>query len=337
MRVRVLASLLGFLLLSGVARVSAAQPTPKDKDKADQLFREGRMATARGEHARACALFAESQRLDPTAGTLLNLADCSENLGDLWAARTHLLAALDRLKASDDRVPLAKERVARLGAKLPKLRLLLPASIPAGARLELNGKEIALDGELELVLPAGGHDLAAISEDAQRKVLRVQLEQGRTLELAVTWPAPPAAPPTAAPPSASAAAPAASTGPLATAPTPLPTGESGGSWRRPAGFTLGGVGVASFVGAAVVALVLIPGKQQLVDENCGSRAGFSDPKACNARGASAAQEGRTWARVFNLGLGLGALGLGAGAYLVLSAPAPGGRAGATSLGLGGRF
>lgn len=325
-----LSSLLGGLLLAFSPAVSA-QPSPGDKVKADQLFREGREASRRGEHTRACALFAESQRIDPTAGTLLNLADCSEKLEDFFAARTHLLTALERLKPTDARVALAKERISALEAKLPKLHLRMPATIPAGGRLELDGKEIPPQSQ-DLVLPAGGHDLVAISKDARRKAVRVQLEQGRTTEIPVEWPAPP-------PPPASAA-PTASAGPLASGPPAPPSafvGDSAGSWRRPVGFALGGVGVASLLGAAALALVVIPSKKSTVDKECGTAAGFVDPKACTSRGASAAEDGRTWATVFNVGLGLGVVGLGAGAYLVLSAPAPGTRTGATSLGLGGQF
>ena len=53
---------------------------------AEALFRSGREAAAAGDHGVACARFRESQRLQPAAGTLLNLAICEEHLRQLVEA-----------------------------------------------------------------------------------------------------------------------------------------------------------------------------------------------------------------------------------------------------------
>ncbi|HEU4534580.1 MAG TPA: tetratricopeptide repeat protein, partial [Polyangiaceae bacterium] len=51
-------------------------------DRAEALFREGREAMKRGDLDEACPKFSESQELDPSAGTLLNLALCEQRKGE---------------------------------------------------------------------------------------------------------------------------------------------------------------------------------------------------------------------------------------------------------------
>ena len=63
-------SLMG--LLAAASPVQAAHPV--DAAAAQKLFERGRTAARRGDWQRACDDFAASQKLDPGAGTLLNLA-----------------------------------------------------------------------------------------------------------------------------------------------------------------------------------------------------------------------------------------------------------------------
>ena len=74
------------LLLAGPA-ARAQQPA------AEALFREGRRLVDAGKLIDACAKFAESQRLDPASGTLLNLGDCNERLGRTATAWSYFVAA----------------------------------------------------------------------------------------------------------------------------------------------------------------------------------------------------------------------------------------------------
>ncbi len=307
-------ALAGLLLTLPATRTFAQ--TPADKARADKVFREGREAAKRGEFAQACSLFAESQRLDPTAGTLINLADCSEKLGDLVAARGHLQQALGRLKPTDDRVPVVQKRLTALEEVIPRLVVRLPTDSPAGLHLEVDGREVPLaEAGQPALLPPGMHEVTLTVGD-QRTRVQVRLELGRLTEARPDVPKPPPPPPVAS---------------VSASPPP----PVRGSWERPVGITLAGVGAASLVGALVVALAVLPNRKDTVREQCGSSAGFADPKACTSSGADAASSGRAWSVALNVALGLGIVAAGTGTYLLVSAPS--GPKGSAFVGLGGRF
>src|SRR5690349_9072722 len=77
--------------LAASAIFAAAAPAIADEStaRAAALFKEGREAMVHGNAATACPKFAESQRLDPAAGTLRNLALCEEAIGELAKAVVH--------------------------------------------------------------------------------------------------------------------------------------------------------------------------------------------------------------------------------------------------------
>jgi hypothetical protein len=66
------ASAIGFVLMSLPAWAGAQGPAASPL--AQTLFEEGRALMLKGDAATACPKFAESQRLEPAGGTLLNLA-----------------------------------------------------------------------------------------------------------------------------------------------------------------------------------------------------------------------------------------------------------------------
>src|SRR5262245_19473944 len=91
-----------------------ARAQPRDPLAGEALFQEGRRLRKAGELAAACEKLAVSQRLDPAAGTLANLAGCEEELGRIASAWQHWREAADQLPAGDKRRALALEHAARL-------------------------------------------------------------------------------------------------------------------------------------------------------------------------------------------------------------------------------
>ncbi|HMC95609.1 MAG TPA: hypothetical protein VKO16_12645, partial [Polyangia bacterium] len=70
-------SLSALILLGGIGSATA-QTSADDQALATVLFEKGRQLISEGQVSQACPAFEESERLDPSGGTILNLALCHE-------------------------------------------------------------------------------------------------------------------------------------------------------------------------------------------------------------------------------------------------------------------
>ena len=130
------------LLIITLAGVAAAEPSATERAMARELFEEGRKLMVGKDYPKACAKLAESQRLDPAPGTLLNLAVCHEAEGKTATAWAEFNDALSLAKrdARKDRIDLATQHLADLEPRLSRLTI----EVPAASRV--SGLEIKLDG-----------------------------------------------------------------------------------------------------------------------------------------------------------------------------------------------
>jgi hypothetical protein len=169
------------LLAAGGAR---AEGSPA----AEQFFRDGRAAFKRGEWEKARAMFAESQRLDPAPGTLVNLALAEEKLGKLANAWEHARAAQEGLPQSDDRAAVAKKLYEDLEARLPRLTLRSEKPLPDGTKIAIDDTELSTatlgvslpedPGPHKIVIRAPGHkdmQMSVTLAEKQRETYTVQL------------------------------------------------------------------------------------------------------------------------------------------------------------------
>jgi hypothetical protein len=95
---------------------------------AEALFTEGRRLLAQGQYADACAKLAESQRLDPGTGTLLNLGDCYEKGGQTASAWVNFRDAAEAAHRAGDAVRerVANQRAQALEKNLATLTITVP-------------------------------------------------------------------------------------------------------------------------------------------------------------------------------------------------------------------
>lgn len=261
------------LLLSGASAVAAP-----DEASAEAHFRAGRAALAQGHFAEACARFAESQRLDPAPGTLLNLGECKQQLGLFASAWEHYTAA-STLLGVDPRKELARQKLMEIEPQMSRLTLVLAPGAPAGATVVRDGSALR-DAELGVAvrLDRGEHHVVVSAPGHAPRTFTLDLPTAESRTLLVE-------------------------------PGPSLSAERPSSALRTAGWVVGAAGLAG-LGVGIAAGVLTMQRKSLVEAHCVD-------KRCDAEGLSAASQGKTWSTVSTAGFAAGLAGIGAGALMVV--------------------
>jgi hypothetical protein len=309
------------ILALGLATLAARPAAAQGNDAAaaaTALFQEGRDAARRGDYATACVKMEESYRMDPAAGTLLNLADCQDHLGHPASAWQRFTEAVEKLPASDDRLPAVKQRIAALAARLPRLAITLAPGAPAGTHVTRDGKDLG-EGSLGTALPVdpGQHVVVVTAPGRQDGRYPVDVTEGKIARLVVEPGAPLAA--------ATTPSPAPEPGPE---PTPAPPSRIGPLVI--AGIAVGAAGVVT-LGAAVGTGLALPGKQAIVSQHCGTPVHL-DATHCDATGFAAAQSGKTLAAANTATWIAGGVAAAAGVALVVVGVVRGRKAAAVEVG-----
>src|SRR5262245_43999718 len=113
-------------LVAALIAVPSAQ-AQSNKVAAEALFEEGRRLMSEGKIADACPKFADSQSLDASPGTLLNLASCYEKLGmtaSAWGTYREA-ASLAAASGRTDLVAVGQKHAESLGPKLSRLSIVV--------------------------------------------------------------------------------------------------------------------------------------------------------------------------------------------------------------------
>jgi hypothetical protein len=153
--------------LAAVLPRAMAQPSTSERAIAEQLFERGRAQLDVNEVSAACESFAESQRLDPGTGTILNLAACHRREGKLasaWVEFRDAVAALHR-ENRPDRLRYALDQLAEIRPKLAFLTIMVPES-PLGHApvVRLDGRELGPAAwSVAIPIDPGWHEAVAQS------------------------------------------------------------------------------------------------------------------------------------------------------------------------------
>ena len=316
--------LLVLLGLAGsvVAGIARAEPSATERALARSLFEQGRALMAAGNYEQACPKLAESQRLDPAGGTLLNLALCHEKEGRTATAWSEYNDALSQARRDgrEDRAKAAQERIAALAPLLSRLVLQL------GPGADVPGLVVTLDtatiGKAAMGAPMpvdpGSHRLHVSAPGKKDWEVTFEIKpnaDSKSVEIPALQDAPAGSSP---PPAASSQAPAVSAPAPAAGDVPRPAQAK----SRVPGYA---VGAAGLVALGVGGYFGLRAFSKWDDSKAHCPAG-----ACDAQAVSLRNEANTAAWVSNVAVGLGVVGLGMGTYLVLS---PGEKeAGAPALG-----
>jgi hypothetical protein len=295
MQPRLLRKRLGHLVTAALLALSLASParaadvSPADQAAATALFNEARALFDQGKVKEALAKYQASQQLDPTTGTLLNIARCHEQLGNLASAWGALdVAESMAQKAGDERRrAYAAEHKKELEPKLSRLRVEVDPDAHATA-VRLDGKPIPA-GALGTALPIdpGEHEIEADREGAEPFRTTVRITQPGTVSAHV-----PAAPKT---------------------PPPPPVAYWNG--QRIAAVSLGGAGIAGIVVGAIYG-VRAGNAVDASQPHCKDL----NPDPCDAQGVALRDRATTEAWVSNISIGLGAAAIVGGVVLFVTAP-----------------
>jgi hypothetical protein len=263
-------------MLAGTAR--AAEPSPADKTLAQSLFDEARHLMDQGRYADACPRLADSERLDPGGGTVLNLALCYDKLGKLALAYSTYGDAISLAitEQRHERETFARERVAALAPRLPHLTLVVTGT--DAATVTLDGSNVPRSAwGLSTAVDPGEHTVEATAPGFTPSKTTLTLAEGETRSVPVTLAPVPAAP--APPPTAYSRA--------VYVPLPPPPPATR---RSTAFYVLGGLAGASLVASAVTG-GLAWSAHESVASKCNTAIDFcTDPS-----GVSDASRARTFA------------------------------------------
>jgi hypothetical protein len=337
------------LVLSTTSGLAGAQPAV-DKASAQALFEAGKRLMEEGKFAEGCPKFAESQRLDPAPGTLLNLADCYDKSGltaSAWA--TWLEAAASAKTAGQtERERTARERAAALKSRLVTVTINVPeANRIAGLEVRRDGNPVGIvTWGTGVPVDPGSHTVVANAPGRRGWQTTVTVVDGvqpvhvTVPRLEVETASPPAQPPpqNAAGPIAapmpmanpnpnmglSPMPPAAGTpgvpfapaagAPLRSAPVASPErGSDPGSTQRTWAYVAGGVGI---VGLGVGTIFGLKAKSKNNDsiQQC------TTETLCSQAGYDLRQEALTAATYSTIAFGVGTAALVTGIVLLATAP-----------------
>ncbi len=270
---------------------------PAQAQLAEALFSEARTLMASKRYTEACPKLAESQRLDPSMGTLLNLAVCHEEDGKLATAAAEyreVIAIATRENRADRRV-LAEARLKALEASVPKL-----AVSPSARVQELEGVAVTLDG-LELRAPAwgvaspvdpGAHLVTVSAANHASWTTTVPIQRGETRNVEIDLPEPLAAPPGTWP----AAAP-----PPRALPPPMP--EAGGATKHnPVHTVLLVSSLAGYAGAVAFGLMTLAANKRASD-GCLADRGYCFTE--DGRDAAASRNTYAWLSTISIAVAVG--------------------------------
>ena len=278
-----------------------------DTALAETLFREGKALMSRGSYGEACPKLAESQKLDPSAGTALALALCHERAGAVasaWAEYLVAASAADRA-GQQERARAARERAQALEPSLPRVVLNVDPSTRALPGLVVRRDGIVIGNAAwgtTAPMDPGPHefDAAAPGHGRWSTTIELRLRESTTVEVPslAVLPEPEI---TARPP------------------PPLPVREQPQSDARPTssagttvGFVLGGIGLSSLAAGGffgVRALVINGDAHDL----CPAGTPCMDPRAVELN-----DNAKTSATVSVVALTAGALLLGTSIVLLLA-------------------
>jgi hypothetical protein len=286
------------LLLVGIST-----PTSATEEDSKTFFAQGRQLRAAGNCTEAIVAFRRAFEMYPQGlGSLRNIAECEEQLGqfasarnDWWSLRRAVLQSNEPKYQGWDKD--AEKGYQRLTSKVAKITVVVHGADPAKLRITIDGKP--LDPRLvgiELERDIGTHTVQAtyggVTPVTEKRTLSPGAHEVVTLEIP-------------APKTASSATP--------TTPPPPPPSSSGLRTAGIVSLAAGGVGVIG----TVIAVVLRQGAVADLADCKLTKEGYECPKTAEKKLEGTIATGQTASTLASVFVGLAIVGVGAGIPLLI--------------------
>jgi serine/threonine-protein kinase len=172
-----------------VSSTALADPSLATSATAEKLFQDGKRLMEARDYAAACPKLEESQRLDPSVGTLLNLGSCYEGAGRSATAWVTFRAAAGaaRVAHEAEREQFARTRADALEPGLATIAV----DVPAEAAVE--GLAVRRDGEaltraawgVAVPVDPGPHLVEAVANGRKGWTRQVSVDDRAAVRVAV--------------------------------------------------------------------------------------------------------------------------------------------------------
>lgn len=262
-----------------------------DKAMAQSLFDAGRALLEQKAFAEACAKFEESNRLDPSAGTLLNLGQCQEaqqKSASAWASYKQAIT-VGRAQGVPRKVDAANEFLAALEPKLSFLTISVEGATP-GLTIRRNGVAIAEAARgTPLAIDPGPYTIEASAEGYASYSERVTIGPAEKKSFVVPKLVKLPEKPVVAPPP--------------TSPTSFPDGLFVG------GVVTGGIGLVGIAIGTAFGIATLENASQIEADECPN-------KACTTEGLALVEQARDISIVSTVSLAVGGAALIAGGVMI---------------------
>jgi hypothetical protein len=291
------------------AQVAAAGPT--SQEKADALFKKGKTLLGQQQYADACAAFAESHKLDPAIGTVLNLALCFEGWGKVASAQKAYLEAekLAAIKGDQKRASAARQRADALTPRIPKIVFTgLPDALPPDLTVAIDADQVGLDALRTGISVDPGPHVVHYSVEGAKKTIKVEMAESTSKEVKLDLPEPKVE--TGPDPGTGNGT---GTGAGIGAELDDPPVKGRGRGRRITGLVVGGAGVVATGVGVTLALMARSDYNSAYSAHC-------DETGCDDVGYKATHDARSKANVATIIVGVGAAAIATGVILYLTAP-----------------
>ncbi|HYQ03258.1 MAG TPA: tetratricopeptide repeat protein [Polyangiaceae bacterium] len=165
------------LIATSIAGSAHAQGDSADGDRANQLFKKGKVAFNAGKYDDALRIYSEAWSLKQSPDIAANLAQTESELGKHRDAAEHFSYALDHLlpSSTDEQKQALAEGLAQEKKEIGTLRVTLE---PSDSVLTIDGARVTVPPRGDVFLEPGEHAVSVNHEDCEPNQQTIRISRG---------------------------------------------------------------------------------------------------------------------------------------------------------------